>query len=109
MNSNKLVFMALLTFWLAGCYPSETRVSQEMQEVLSKPKTYVGSEECKFCHLEHYDSWKTTLHSRTIMDVTQNRDALIAEINPEIIRADLKKLEKKLKVPIDKIYIPKVE
>lgn len=109
MKCNKLFFMALLTFWLAGCYPSETRVSQEMQEVLSKPKTYVGSEECKFCHLEHFDSWKTTLHSRTIMDVTQNRDALIAEINPEIIRADLKKLGKKLKVPIDKIYIPKVE
>jgi hypothetical protein len=43
------------------------------------------------------------------MDVTQNRDALIAEIDPEIIRVDLKKLEKDLKVPADQIYIPKVE
>jgi hypothetical protein len=59
--------------------------------------------------LEHYDSWKTTLHSRTIQDVTQNLDALIAEIIPEVIRADLKKLEKDLKVPADQIYIPKVE
>ena len=102
-----LTVAILLLAGLNGCSLDETKI--DIQEILSKPKTYVGSGECKFCHLEHYDSWKSTLHSRTIMDVTQNQDALIAEINPEVIRADLKKREKELKVPLDKIYIPKVE
>ena len=103
----KLIFVVLLSVGLSGCGTNDNQVI--VQEMLSKPKTYVGSNECKFCHLEHYDSWKNTLHSRTIMDVTQNRDALIVEIDPDVIRADLKKLEKKLKVPADQVYIPKVE
>ena len=100
-----IAFMLLLAAELVGCGPKENQV----EKVVSNPKTYVGSEECKVCHLEHYDSWKTTLHSRTLQDVTQNIDAIITEINPEAIRADLKQLEKELKVPVDKIYIPKVE
>ena len=84
----KLILFLLLAIGLAGCASDETKIN--IQEMLSKPKSYVGSDECKFCHLEHYDSWKTTLHSRTIMDVTENRDALIAEINSDVIRKDLK-------------------
>jgi hypothetical protein len=103
----KLILFLLLAIGLAGCASDETKIN--IQELLSKPKSYVGSDECKFCHLEHYDSWKTTLHSRTIMDVTQNRDALIAEIDKEVIRADLKHVGKDLQVPIDDIYIPKAE
>ncbi len=103
----KFIFILFSIFWLGGCGGDDTQVN--IQELLSKPKTYVGSEECKFCHLEHYDSWKNTLHSRTITDVTENRDALIAEIDPEVIRADLKLLEKELKVPPDQVYIPNVE
>lgn len=38
----------------------------------------------------------TTLHNRAFQDVTQNLDVLITEINPDIIRADLKQLEKNL-------------
>ena len=41
--------------------------------------------------------------------MTENRDALITGIDPEVIRADLKKRENELKVPVDEIYIPKVE
>ncbi len=103
----KLILLLLLAIGIAGCASDETKINS--QEVLSRPKTYVGSGECKFCHLEHYDSWKNTLHSRTIMDVTENRDALIAEINSDDIRKDLKAIEKELKVPLDEIYIPKVE
>lgn len=98
-----LSLIGLLAAWLPSCGPDENQV--KIQELLSKPKTYVGSEECKFCHLEHYDSWTTTLHSRTIQDVTKNRDALIAEIEPEVVQADLKLLN----VRLDKIYIPKAE
>ena len=105
----KLFLMAFLVAGWVGCDRNDKKFIQKTQQILSKPKAYVGSEECKFCHLEHYDSWKNTLHSRTLMDVTKNRDALIAEIDPEAIRADLKNLEKDLRVPLDKIYIPKVE
>jgi hypothetical protein len=99
----KLALTALLTAWLANCGPGSGEIEFDIEEILSKPKTYVGSDVCRYCHLEHYDSWKTTLHSRTIQDVTENQDALIAEINPEAIRADLKKLNN-LKVPVEKIY-----
>ena len=89
---------------LAGCGSDESKFN--IEEVLSKPKTYVGSGQCQYCHLEHYDSWRNTLHSRTIQDVTENKDALIVEINPDVIRKDLKALEGTLKVPVDEIYIP---
>jgi hypothetical protein len=102
----RLAFTILLVAFVAGCSRGG---SNEAKEVLSGPKTYVGSEQCKMCHLEHFDSWRGTLHSRTIQDVTQNLDAMAATINPEAIRADLRKFEKDLKVPVDDIYIPEVE
>lgn len=94
-----------LIFGLFGCGSKETKV----EDMLSQPKTYVGSEQCKVCHLEHYDSWKTTLHSRTLQDIMGNRDALITDIDPEVIRADLERMEKDLSMPKDEVYIPKVE
>jgi hypothetical protein len=68
----KLSLTALLTAWLVNCGPGSGEIEFDIEEVLSKPKTYVGSDVCRYCHLEHYDSWKTTLHSRTIQDVTKN-------------------------------------
>ena len=105
----KSALVLLLAVGLTNCGPGSEEIKFDIEEILSKPKTYVGSEQCQFCHLEHYDSWKTTLHSRTIQDVTQNQDALIAEIDPEVILADLKKQQKDLKIPADEIYIPKPE
>ncbi|MEE9419602.1 MAG: ammonia-forming cytochrome c nitrite reductase subunit c552 [Desulfatiglandaceae bacterium] len=93
-----------LAVGLAGCKDGIPEI--DIKALTKQPKKYVGSDLCKVCHLEHYDSWRTTLHSRTFQDVTENRDALIAEINPAVIRADLKKLEKELKVPVDEVYIP---
>ncbi len=101
----KLVLTVLLAVWLTGCGSDEVKV----ETMLAGPKTYIGSEQCKVCHLEHYDSWKMTLHSRTLQDVTENRDALITGIDPAVIRLDLKKRQNELKVPVDEIYIPKVE
>jgi predicted CXXCH cytochrome family protein len=102
----KVALTVLLAAGLAGCGRGP---NNNAKEILSKPKTYVGSEQCKMCHLEHFDSWRATLHSRSIQDVSQNLDALAAEIDPEIIRADLERMKDKLKVPLDEIYIPKVE
>ncbi|MDF1592044.1 MAG: multiheme c-type cytochrome [Desulfobacterales bacterium] len=110
MKISGLIKLALSAFLLAqffGCGGGETQI--DIEQVLSKPKAYVGSGECKYCHLEHYDSWRTTLHSRTLADVTKNRDALIAEINPATIRADLQTHQAQLKLPVNEIYIPKID
>ncbi len=29
-----------------------------------KPKNYVGSKKCLKCHLQHYQGWETTLHTK---------------------------------------------
>jgi len=81
----------------------------DVKAVMAQPKTFVGSDTCKTCHLEHYDSWKMTLHSRMTQDARKNRDVIITDFNEEKIRDDLAKLGDKLKVPADQIYIPKTE
>ncbi len=80
-----------------------------IESVLAQDKTFVGSDTCKMCHLEHYDSWKMTMHSRMTQDAQKNQDAIIIPIDEKKIRADLAKIEEKLKVPSDKIWIPKIE
>lgn len=100
-----LALLILIMSGLSACSSENGR----LEDTLAGPKAFTGSEQCKLCHLEHYDSWKTTNHSRTLQDVKKNKDALIASLDPEIIRADLRKSEKKLRVPIDKIYIPKAD
>ncbi|MBW2581471.1 MAG: hypothetical protein JRD00_11145 [Deltaproteobacteria bacterium] len=52
----RLACTVLLVAFLAGC----GRGPDEVEKVVSEPKTYVGSEQCKMCHLEHYDSWRGT-------------------------------------------------
>ena len=102
------VLIILLAIGLTGCGPESGEVRIDIEALLAKPKTFVGSDKCEFCHLEHYNSWKKTLHSRTLQDVTENLDALVADIDPLIIRVDLKRIEKSLRVPVEKIYIPKM-
>ena len=79
----------------------------DVEALKKEPKQYVGSDTCKLCHLEHYDSWKMTLHSRALQDAQKNRDAIVAPIDEKVIRADLAKA--KLKIPVDQVYIPKEE
>jgi len=100
----QLALTALLALSLVNCGSGD-----DFQELLSKPMAYVGTEKCKVCHLEHYDSWRATLHSRAIQDVSENLDAIVTDLDPDKIRADLKKQEKDLKVPADEIYIPNVK
>ena len=71
----------------------------DVKKLVSQPKTFVGSDTCKMCHLEHYDSWKMTLHSRAIEDVQQNKDAIIVDLDEKKIREQLGKLGSSLKVP----------
>ena len=92
---------------LAGC--AEEKSSVDVDKVLSQPKTYVGSEVCKTCHLEHYDAWKQTLHSRMSQDAKKNADVIIGTFDEKKIRADFeaKHAKKPLKVEPKDIYIPK--
>ena len=99
----RFLVVGLAALSLIAC--GETPINVEALK--SQPKEYVGSDTCKMCHLEHYDSWKMTLHSRMLQDAQKNLDAIVAEINEKTIRADLAKFGDKLKVPADKIFIPK--
>lgn len=109
MNTKTFALMGVLigmAFVLAACGAEQP---VDIKTVLAKDKSFVGSDTCKQCHLEHYDSWKMTMHSRMTQDAVANRDAIIIPIDEKTIRQDLAKLEKKLKVPSDQIWIPTVD
>lgn len=111
MESKNRVFffvlsLILVAFWGMG---AEQAVADEEENLLEKPKAYVGSAKCKSCHLQQYYSWETTMHSRMTQDAQHNKSAIIVELDEKKIREDLRKLGKKLKVPADQIYIPKPE
>ena len=104
-KANAMVVVLVLAGLMFGACTTEQPVN--MDAVLSQPKSFVGSDTCKQCHLEHYDSWKMTLHSRMLQDAKANQDAIIVPIDEKRIREDLAKLEDKLKVPSAEIYVPK--
>ena len=101
-----IVAALLATVFFQSCGVEKSAVSDK---VLAQPKAFVGSETCKQCHLEHYDSWKMTMHSRMTQDARKNADVIITPIDEKKIREDLAKIGDKLKVPADKIYVPKAE
>jgi hypothetical protein len=100
-----ILVTGLVTMVMSGCGQSPI----DVKALKSQPKKYVGSDTCKLCHLEHYDSWKMTLHSRMMQDAKKNQDAIIVDLDEKTIRADLAKVGDKLKVPADKIFIPKLD
>jgi hypothetical protein len=104
----KLFILSLLVvaFVSTEVYAQSTAAGDEL---LDKPKAYVGSKKCKDCHLQQYYSWETTMHSRMTQDAQRSKTAVIVELDEKRIRAVLAKLGEKLKVPAEKIYIPKRE
>jgi len=102
----QVLIPALVVIFIAACGVEKP---VDVKAITSQPKTFVGSDTCKMCHLEHYDSWKMTLHSRMLQDAKKNEDALIVPIDEKVIREDLAKLEGKLKVPSSEIFVPKVD
>lgn len=99
------LIMCFMALFLTAC-GSEQVV--DLKSLKSMPKAFVGSETCKMCHLEHFDSWMMTLHSRMTQDPQKNKDVIIADFDEKKIREDLSKIAT-LKVPADQIYIPKAE
>ena len=81
-----VVFLALVLMACGG------EQAVDVKTLMAQPKAFVGSDTCKMCHLEHYDSWKMTLHSRMTQDVQKNRDVIIADFDEKRIREDLAKI-----------------
>lgn len=104
----RILMLAFLLASMAFTVQADSTLPAAAKKLLSEPKAYVGSDVCKTCHLEHHDAWKKTLHSRMLQDVSKNADAIVTIIDPAIILADLKKIEDKLKIPADQVYIPKL-
>ena len=73
-----ILLLGLMSLILMAC-GAEKPI--DVAAVTSQPKTFVGSDTCKMCHLEHYDSWKMTLHSRMLQDAKKNQDAIIVPID----------------------------
>ena len=107
MKPKTLLIVLILTVVAAGILACGAEPPIDVKAITSQPKDYVGSDTCKMCHLEHYDSWKMTMHSRMLQDAKANEDAIIVPIDEKRIREDLARLGKKLKVPADQIYVPK--
>lgn len=107
MKQKFLAAIFLLSLFIFGFWGCSSDQAIDVSAITSQPKGYVGSETCKMCHLEHYDSWKMTMHSRMLQDAKKNEDSIIVPIDEKIIRTDLAKLSKKLKVPADEIYVPR--
>ena len=105
-RSGLRTFVAVSLLTLGGAAWAEQKL--DAKKLLAQPKAYVGSEVCRNCHLEHYDAWKMTLHSRMLQDAKANQDAIITQIVADTIKADLTKIQDKLKVPVDQVYIPTV-
>jgi len=102
----RVLALCMTAVVVAAC-GDEQRI--DVQEIMAQPKAFVGSDTCKMCHLEHYDSWKMTMHSRMTQNAQENRDVIIVPIEEKRIREHLAKLGDKLKVPADQIYIPKID
>ena len=73
---------------------SQLALAQELdaKKLLSEPKTYVGSDICKTCHLEHYDAWSRTLHSKMLQDVSENEDVIVVDLDQAVMKEDFKKI-----------------
>jgi predicted CXXCH cytochrome family protein len=108
MSKATLTATILASFVALALMACGSEPAVDTKKLMAQPKTYVGSDTCKMCHLEHFDSWMMTLHSRMTQDPQKNRDVMIAELDEQRIRADLSKIPN-LKVPADQIFIPKVE
>jgi hypothetical protein len=105
-KASAAIMLGLFALAVIGCSGEQ---AVDVKQLMAQPKAYVGSDTCKMCHLEHFDSWMMTLHSRMTQDPQKNKDVIIADFDEKRIREDLAKLGDKLKVPADQIFIPKVE
>jgi len=103
-----LFCLGMVVFSSMGAAEESGEMSDdELDALLENPKTFVGSKNCKKCHTKQYYSWRRHAHSRIIQDPQADKRAFMADLDEKKIRKDLAQLD--LKVPADKIYVPKPE
>jgi len=51
----RLLMSIVIAFASMGLVACSTEQPVDTKAVLSQAKTFVGSDTCKMCHLEHYD------------------------------------------------------
>ena len=56
----RILVLSLLGLILTACGGEQPI---DIKTIMSSPKAYVGSDTCKMCHLEHYDSWHCLLYT----------------------------------------------
>ena len=102
-----MAFLSRFVFLFASVsifsLPSAFAQQMDAKKALAEPNTYVGSEICRTCHLEHYDAWQRTLHSKMLQDVSENEDVIVVDLDNEVMKADFQKIEDKLKIPLDQV------
>ncbi len=87
----------------------ESAHAANINDALTKPKSYIGSKTCKTCHLQHYDAWRRTMHSKMLQNISVNADVMVTDIIEDKVRADLAKKEATLKVPSSEIFVPNIK
>ena len=83
------LIMCFMALFLSACGSEQVA---DLKSLKSMPKAFVGSENCKMCHLEHFDSWMMTLHSRMTQDPQKNKDVFIVDLDEKKIREDFSKM-----------------
>ena len=81
MKEKSFATILILVIFSLGFWACSNEPVVDIAAVTSQPKDFVGSNTCKTCHLEHYDSWKMTLHSRMLQDAKVNEEAIIVSID----------------------------
>ena len=87
MNCKSLARVFILGLTVTALAACGVEQPVDIKAITAEPKTYVGSNTCKMCHLEHYDSWKMTQHSRMIQDAQENRDVIVVPMVDKMLRA----------------------
>jgi len=105
-SRSKFVALCLTLLVLAACSPERPI---DIEKIIASPQMYAGSDRCKMCHLEHYDSWKMTSHSRSTLDAQEFSDAIIVPYDEADIRAHLAESAGADEQNTDQVYVPKLD
>lgn len=94
-------------FMMIFAFAANISATEVDKNWLKQENQYVGAEVCRSCHIEHFDAWSSTLHSKMLQDVKINPNAIITKIDHEAIKEDFSKLT--LKVPFEDLPLLKQE
>lgn len=97
-----VLFMVILLSFVAvlGCGGAKQTNEEPKQTTNEQPKPeaktlYVGSTQCKNCHIKQFEDWSKTLHTKMVQDAKADSSVIIADFskpgNPFEVATDVKK------------------